>query len=81
MKVKRNIAISETGFVFDPSTGDSFSVNPIGLDIIQLLKQGKSQEDIEKDIIGKYDVDHATFEKDFSDFVNMLAKLKLSEVK
>lgn len=81
MNVKRNIAISETGFVFDPSTGDSFSVNPIGLEIIQQMKQGKSPKEIESSITASYEVDPSTFEKDLSDFVTMLSKLKLTEVK
>lgn len=79
MKVKKNIALSDTGFVFDPSTGDSFSVNPIGLEIIRQLKDGGSQKEIEAAILKKYTVDRSTFEKDFGDFVNMLAKLKLTE--
>ena len=81
MKLKKNIAISETGFVFDPSFGDSFSTNPIGLEIIQLLKEGKSKEEIETTILNKYEVTKNTFEKDFYDFVSMLSKLKLTELK
>jgi hypothetical protein len=81
MKIKRDIAISDTGFVFDPSTGDSFSVNPIGLEIIQQLKQGNSQAEIENGILKKYNIDKSTFEKDLHDFVNMLGKLKLTDAK
>ncbi len=31
MNVKKDIAISDSGFVFDPTTGESYSVNPIGV--------------------------------------------------
>lgn len=79
MTIKKNIALSETGFVFDPSSGDSFSTNPIGLEIIQLLKQTKSKDEIETHILARYEVDKITFEKDFYDFVNILGKLKLTE--
>jgi hypothetical protein len=79
MKVKKNIALSETGFVFDPSSGDSFTTNPIGLEIIQLLKHHKTLTEIEAHIIEKYEVDKNTFEKDFYDFISMLTKLKLAE--
>ena len=44
MKLKKNIAISDSGFLFNPSTGDSYSVNPIGTEIIELLKEGKEDE-------------------------------------
>ena len=33
MKIKTNIALSDSGFLFNPSTGDSYSVNPIGQEI------------------------------------------------
>ncbi|MFI5151112.1 MAG: PqqD family protein [Bacteroidia bacterium] len=79
MQIKRNIALSDSGFVFDPSTGDSFSTNPIGLEIIKLLKDGKTNEEIKATVVKQYMTDDSTFEKDLYDFVNMLSKLKLSE--
>ncbi len=79
MNIKKNIAISDSGFVFNPSTGDSFTTNPIGLEIIRMLKTGKSQGEIKNFILSTYTTDEATFEKDFYDFVNMLAKNKLTE--
>lgn len=79
MKIKRNIALSDSGFVFDPSTGDSFSTNPIGLEIIKLLKEGKTAQEIKTAIVKTYMVDEVSFEKDYYDFVNMIDKLKLAE--
>jgi hypothetical protein len=79
MQIKRNIALSDSGFIFDPSTGDSFSTNPIGLEIIRMLKDGKSHEEIRNVIVKNYMTDDASFEKDLYDFVNMISKLKLSE--
>ncbi len=79
MKIKKNIALSDSGFIFDPSSGDSFNTNPIGLEIVQMLRQGKTQKEIGASIIKDYNVDEATFEKDFYDFINMLSKLKLTE--
>lgn len=79
MKIKRNIALSDSGFVFNPSSGDSFSTNPIGMEIIKMLKENKSKDDIKKHILTTYMTDEATFEKDFYDFTNMLIKLNLGE--
>jgi len=79
MKLKKNLALSDSGFVFDPSTGDSFSTNPIGLEIIRMLKEGKSTGEIKAQIIKTYMTDDASFEKDFYDFVNMLTKHNLIE--
>jgi hypothetical protein len=79
MKIKRNIALSDSGFVFNPSTGDSFSVNPIGLELIRLLKEEKSGEDIKTYILKTYEIDEVTFEKDFYDFKRMLEQIKLTD--
>jgi hypothetical protein len=76
MKLKRNIAISDTGYLFNPSTGESFAVNPIGLEVLSLMKQDLLYEEISGRILDKYETDRATFEKDFADFMSML-KLNL----
>jgi hypothetical protein len=79
MKVKKNLALSDSGFVFDPGTGDSFSTNPIGLEIIRMLKEGKTTNEIKAYIIKTYMTDDVSFEKDYYDFVNMLSKHNLVE--
>jgi hypothetical protein len=79
MKIKKNVAISESGFIFNPTTGDSFSTNPIGLEIIRMLKDEKSKEEIRKSILSKYITDDSTFEKDYYDFVMMLQTNQVAE--
>ena len=79
MKLKKNIAISESGFVFDPSSGDSFTMNPIGVEILTLLKEGKGQDDIYNHVLNKYEVDRDTFENNYFDFINMLRQFNLIE--
>ena len=39
------LAISETGFLFDPQTGQSFTLNHTGLAALNYLKRGESIED------------------------------------
>lgn len=77
MKVKKNIALSDSGFVFNPSSGDSYSVNPIGLEMIKLMKEGKNQQEIKDHILENYAVDEASMEKDYYDFIKMLEQHKL----
>jgi hypothetical protein len=72
MKLKKNIATSEEGFVFNPGTGDSFSSNPLGTEIICLLKEEKSIKVIVETICSKYDVDQYQFENDLDDFISQL---------
>jgi hypothetical protein len=80
MKIKKNIALSDSGFIFNPSTGESFSVNPIGVEILKMLKEGKDKDAIKEVILDKYQTDDATFERDFYDFVNILNHYLLTEV-
>ena len=79
MKIKRNLALSDTGFVFNPSSGDSFSVNPIGLEILNLLKEGKSEDEIKKELLARYQCESDQVEKDYYDFIKMLETLQLTE--
>ncbi len=41
MKIIKEIKISDNGFVFNSNTGDSFSLNSTGLELIRLLCQEK----------------------------------------
>jgi hypothetical protein len=79
MKLRKNIAVSDSGFIFNPGTGDSFSTNPIGIKIISLIKEERDFESIKNSIIEEYNVDDATFEKDYADFLNMLKTYQLIE--
>jgi len=77
MQIKENIAISDSGFVFDPSSGDSFSLNPIGLEIFGFLKEQKDLAEISKIMTTNYEIDADSFEKYFYDFIGMLKQFGL----
>lgn len=72
MKINSNLAVSDSGFIFNPSNGDSFSTNTVGADIIRLLKEGKSLAEIKKEMAAKYEVEASVFEKDYEDFISQL---------
>ncbi len=72
MKINKNLAISENGFCLNPVTGESFSINPIGAEIIQLFKAGMTSEKVVKELCTSYNIDEATMERDLYDFVNVL---------
>lgn len=75
--LKKNIAVSESGFVFNPTTGDSFSLNGVGTEILKLMKDGKSEQEIKNTIQTLFEVDDETYEKDYYDFLKMLGQFKL----
>ena len=79
MKINNNIAISGSGFLFNPVNGESFSVNPVGAEIISMLKDGKSIEHITKHILASYNMDEQTIEKDIYDFIGILKQYSLIE--
>ena len=79
MRLKKNIATSDEGFIFNPGTGDSFSANEIGTEIISLLKEDKPQQIIIETICAKYDVDQNQFEKDLDDYLSQLKDYTILE--
>jgi len=62
-----------------PTTGESYSVNPIGVEIIEMLKQEKSIDEINQVLIGRYNADIVTIDKDVSDFIILLKLYSLIE--
>jgi hypothetical protein len=79
MLIKGNIALSENGFVFNPSTGDSFTMNNTGREVLVLIKEGKNIDQIADLMIERYDVDRVTLERYLGDFVNELGANNLLE--
>ena len=75
--IKKNIATNEFGFIFNPGTGDSYSSNPIAAEIIQLMKENYSVNEIKKLLLDKYEVDMLTIEKDVDDFISLLKENNL----
>jgi hypothetical protein len=79
MKLRKNVAVSEAGLLFNPVTGESFSLNPIAVEILGLIREDKSPEQIGEVVLGKYTTDKATFEKDYHDFIGLLEHHNLLE--
>ena len=68
----QKLAISDEGFIFDPETGSSFTVNHTGLFILKLLKEGKSQDEIVDALVKEYGVDREEAARDLIDFLEQL---------
>jgi hypothetical protein len=60
-------------------SGESFSLNPIGLEIIQLIKDVQSFDEVSRVILAKYAVDAETFDRYFYDFISTLKQFNLLE--
>jgi len=79
MRIKKNIATSEEGFLFNPGTGDSFSTNTIGNEILELLRNEKPLTVIIEVICSKYDVERDRFAKDLDDYLSLLKNYTILE--
>lgn len=75
--IPENVAISDSGFLFLPSSGESFTLNGIGREIYKMLQQNFSYSEIMKNITSNYEVEESGFEKDFFDFINQLTSFNL----
>lgn len=77
MKRLNLLAINAEGFVFDPTTGESFTVNATGLAILNGLKAAKTPEEIAAHITEEFEVEPAMAEHDVTDFIGHLRTYKL----
>ena len=66
------LALSDSGFVFDPVTGNSFSVNGSGLAILRRLQQGTDLPGIVASLSEEFEVDILAAERDVIEFANLL---------
>lgn len=76
----KQLAVSDSGFVFDPLTGHSFSVNATGLVILAALKEGQGVDEAATRLREAFDTDAGDdVERDTEDFVARLQNYHLVE--
>ena len=74
----RNLAVSETGFVFDPVSGHTFNTNRTGYAILNLLKEDLSLEEIIESLVDRFEVENEVAVREVRDFIFRLKDLGLS---
>jgi hypothetical protein len=77
MNLKNNIAVSDSGFVFNPASGESFSVNPVGIEMLNLLRKGNSDAEIINHFEKNYVAERSQIERDLHDFIEMMKQYHL----
>ncbi len=73
----KSLAISDTGFIFDPATGAAFSSNAAGVEIIDCLKAGMNGREIVDYLLENYEVSQEEVESDVTDFITSLRDNRL----
>jgi len=71
------LAVNEEGFVFDPQTGESFTVNETGKTILKALIESKAQEGIAMKLTEQFNVSHQEAQADVRDFLQHLRAYQL----
>lgn len=72
--VLRRLALSDSGFVFDPLSGASYTVNGSGLALLRILQEEGSGDvaEVVAELRDLFDVDAATAEQDVLEFSGVL---------
>lgn len=78
-RIKSGLRISDQGMIFDPSTGESFTVNPTGLAMLKLMVEGAGENLIFETISKDYQLTRAEFDRYFLDFMSVLKSSQLLE--
>lgn len=68
----KRLAVSESGFVFDPVSGQSFSVNETGLVILRLAQHEENLEQLTEQLVEQFDASSVEIKRDVQDFINRL---------
>lgn len=76
----KNLAMNDNGFIFDPSSGYSYSANELGIYILRLLNEGQSKEAIIAAIATEYEVTPDNISSDIDHYFLMLESLDLLEL-
>ena len=68
----RRLAVSESGFIFDPTTGRSFTANETGVSILRALQAELGIAQIRQQLAADYEVAPQTLDRDLSEFLASL---------
>lgn len=79
MKLQKNLALSESGFAFHSSTGDTFLLNDSANFILHLIQSEKNEDEVLESIIDIFEVEKNTAEKDLKDFLSQVRNFNLVE--
>jgi len=68
------LAISPSGFVFDPKTGSTFTVNETGRLILEGVRDGLGLSELATSLEGRFDAGGADLERDVLEYIRILCE-------
>lgn len=73
------MALNNSGFAFDPMSGESYTLNETGVDVIRALQVGKTEREIAEQLSNEYEVEALDTLTDVLDFIKQLKMFRLIE--
>ena len=74
-----HLALSDNGFLFDSTTGHTYTLNSTGTFVLRKLIDDIPFEQIIAEIKAEYDTTDEELSRDLNQFVNFLSKLGIVE--
>jgi len=75
----KDLAISDSGFVFDPFSGGTFTLNETGRAVLQALREGLTESQIVERLRSNFECVTPKVEEDVRDFLRTMAEYGLSD--
>jgi PqqD family protein of HPr-rel-A system len=73
----KNLAMSETGFVFDPRSGATYTLNLSGITVLRALRDGLDLSEVARTLQEEHEATPMEVKEDVLDFVQALIRLGL----
>jgi hypothetical protein len=67
--ILERLALSSSGFLFDPVSGHSFTLNETGRDILKILQETRDLKALKQRLLDEYDLDSSTLDRDLLEFL------------
>ncbi|MHB1191824.1 MAG: PqqD family protein [Longimicrobiales bacterium] len=77
MQRLRSLALNPDGFAFDPTTGESFTLNATGLTVVEGLREGLTPEELTARLVEHFEVSPLDASRDVDDFLDHLHSFRL----
>lgn len=75
----KDLAISDSGFVFDPFSGGTFTLNETGRVVLQALREGLSESQVVERLHDGFAGVTPKVEEDLRDFLRTMAEYGLAD--
>jgi PqqD family protein of HPr-rel-A system len=78
MQRLRSLALNPDGFAFDPTTGESYTLNATGLVVLEGLREGLTEEEVAARLVERFEVTDEEASRDVDDFLDHLRTFRLA---